>query len=447
MFCNVCGNNVKDGAAFCEVCGSPIGQKNGQQPNQTQQPGGRQIPYQNQQQQFQQNVPYNQQPQLQQGMQPQFQQNIPPDYQQNMPPNYQQSVPPQSGAKSNPLPIIIAAIAVVVVLGVLCILLFVSPGFLRKDDDWETVSNTTNESKTEVTTETVTEATTEVVTEETTTEATTAEVTTETTTEATTEDVRAALFAEAAKLSTSDRPNIAQFFWYTEGVRWDGIPAGVETITQRELLEGDWMMYMVTDPYYKTNSYSERYLNANIHLEDDGKSVSINLDWWMMNYGGESVDESVYGDEKFTGSYDESNCMVTQSSAYNSLTLTDYWKRGKNQFILGTFMWNDGSEGLVALVRPGENIEYEQSDNIVDYSKSSNAISDEELLRRAREFTGAPYAEIDSIDSATGCYYIHCYDIIDDGGGNFHTSTYNWLTIDPVTLLGNDISGDPVNLN
>ena len=442
MFCNVCGHNVRDGAAFCDVCGAPIAQPKKMNPDTSdtsrQDPSG-----------------YS-------GIQYQM-------YQQPGTPN--QSGIQQPGSR---LALIMAIVAGVVVLGTLCILLFVTPGFLRRTKDADKTSyQSATESKTEGLTEkSSVEVTidTEAVTESTT-EKTETEVTTEAVTEMSAEDQKNALLAEAANLSTAERPNIAQFFWYTEGVRWDGIPAGIENISQRELLEGDWMMYMVTDPYYKANSYSERYLNANIHLEDDGSSVVIVLDWWTMTYEGGTVDEAQYGDEKFTGSYDVSNRMVTQSSSYNSLILTDYWKRGRNQFITGTFAWNDGVEGLVALVRPGENIEYEQSDNIYDYSKNApdystfepeteatteakteapkqtNKITDEELLRRACRFTGAPFAEIESIDPGTGYYNIHCYDIIDDGGGYSHVNTYNWLTIDPVTLTGHDISGDPVNLN
>ena len=516
MYCKVCGHNARDGAAFCDVCGAPLDQAkkinpeastaSGQEP--LGQSGTHQPMYQQTGPAYVQGsqtgslhpqgnqtagLSYVQGSQQTGSSYAQGKQQAGSSYQQG---NYQsnsiypqgqtgspypqrnmQTGPIQNSSGGSKLALIIAIVAGVVVLGTVCILLFVTPGFLRrtKDADKTSYQSGTESKREELTSGSSADATsdTEAVTESTSekTEAAKSEVTTEAVTEMSAEDQKKALLAEAAKLSTSERPNIAQFFWYTEGVRWDGIPAGVETISQRELLEGDWMMYMVTDPYYKSNSYSERYLNANIHLEDDGSSVVIVLDWWTMTYDKGTVDEEQYGDEKFTGSYDVSNHMVTQSSSYNSLILTDYWKRGRNQFITGTFTWNDGEEGLVALVRPGESIEYEQSDNIYDYSKNApdystfepeteatteakteapkqtNAISDEEILRRACQFTGAPYAEIESIDPGTGYYNIHCYDLIDDGGGYSHVNTYNWLTIDPVTLTGHDISGDPVSLN
>ncbi len=70
----------------------------------------------------------------------------------------------------------------------------------------------------------------------------------------------------------------------------------------------------------------------------------------------------------------------------------------------------------------------------------------EEVLKRAKLRSGAPVAEIDSID-ADGTLVIHLYEVIayDDEGS--HTSTWDWYYINPKTLKGTDFMGEPVDLS
>lgn len=112
MFCQNCGAQLPDNAAFCNYCGSPM-----QQPQQ-------QIQYQ-QYQQPQQQVQYQQYQQPQQYAQ--YQQ--PQQY-----PQYQQPAQPQKKSK---LPIIIGAAAAVLVLG---IVLLVSGGKDKKTGGEEDIN-------------------------------------------------------------------------------------------------------------------------------------------------------------------------------------------------------------------------------------------------------------------------------------------------------------------
>ena len=62
-------------------------------------------------------------------------------------------------------------------------------------------------------------------------------------------------------------------------------------------------------------------------------------------------------------------------------------------------------------------------------------------MERARVKSGAPLAKLDSMDP-DGTLNIHLYE---DAGD--HTATWDWYYIDPNTLKGTNLMGDPVDLN
>lgn len=46
-----------------------------------------------------------------------------------------------------------------------------------------------------------------------------------------------------------------------------------------------------------------------------------------------------------------------------------------------------------------------------------------------QNYSQAPIVEIDHMDGNN--YIVHCYEIVDDGNGESHTATYDWITVDP----------------
>ena len=74
-------------------------------------------------------------------------------------------------------------------------------------------------------------------------------------------------------------------------------------------------------------------------------------------------------------------------------------------------------------------------------TNESTKISQEEILERAKELSGAPCAEVDSVTD-DGQLVIHLYEDLED-----HTSTYDWYTINPDTLIGENLMGEEVDLN
>lgn len=74
-------------------------------------------------------------------------------------------------------------------------------------------------------------------------------------------------------------------------------------------------------------------------------------------------------------------------------------------------------------------------------ANDTTKISQEEILERAKELSGAPCAEVDSV-TEDGQLVIHLYEDMSD-----HIATYDWYTINPDTLLGENLLGDEIDLN
>ncbi len=461
MFCENCGRQLSDGAKFCDGCGFSIEPQNRSQ------------------------APYGQPQNRPQGP-------IYPQY--NMQPN---QGPPKEKS-GNILPAIIISATVIIVAIITMILLFVAPGFLRsdygkndkksereKDDDDKSSKNksdkdsdkNTNDSDDKASAgnadskETKSEDEAKDTQSEDTTEAVTEEVTTE--------DPELVLANFIASMTTDERPDLSDFWWYTESVLYDGVPADAIYFSKHELANGGWKMYMVTDPYVLSDNHSEMWMNANIQTQEDGVTATVTIDWYSMFIGstGESIDRSGDEDTTFYGSWDNGD-LVVEEGAWGKLTFTDFYSIGINQFIIGTFNWVDGSYAQVALIRPGNNIEYTPTDNPYIYAteetETYEPITEAQtqatthatteavvmdpveppppqqsydigvILERSAQFTRSQHAEVIEM-LQSGELVIHCYDeIVDETGA--HIATNDWLTIDPSTMTGMNFMYEYVDL-
>ena len=99
--------------------------------------------------------------------------------------------------------------------------------------------------------------------------------------------------------------------------------------------------------------------------------------------------------------------------------------------------YDDAKEGLERL----ESASSDSSDKSTQEKQSSGKLSNEEIVERARKKSGAPLAELDSIDP-DGTLNIHLYE---DAGD--HTATWDWYYINPDTPTGHNVVGDVIDLN
>lgn len=73
------------------------------------------------------------------------------------------------------------------------------------------------------------------------------------------------------------------------------------------------------------------------------------------------------------------------------------------------------------------------------------AFSEDAICQAAMAYTGAPICELDSINDE-GMYLIHCYEVVDNGDGDIHTATIDWLTVDPYNMTAVNFLGDEIDL-
>ena len=71
----------------------------------------------------------------------------------------------------------------------------------------------------------------------------------------------------------------------------------------------------------------------------------------------------------------------------------------------------------------------------------NTSIVEDDILEKAKQLSGAPCAEVDSV-TEDGLPVIHLYEDLED-----HVATYDWYTVNPDTLMGENMMGEQIDLN
>lgn len=141
--------------------------------------------------------------------------------------------------------------------------------------------------------------------------------------------------------STFDTPTLGDFLWLTGDAAMGNVPAGATRILDVGSITGGWKAYMF-------GGNMEWLLNANI---DVGQSaMSIMLDWFYVHDGAtdEGFDDTT-PNSVFSGEFDGGMLDATGSGR---ITLAAFWEQDGHQYATGSFVWPDGTQCTIALVRP-----------------------------------------------------------------------------------------------
>ena len=274
-------------------------------------------------------------------------------------------------------------------------------------------------------------------------------------------------------LSTTDHPSITDYefvgaaLWGNNDNLREYFNNPDATVIHNPLLvEGDWKC--VTCPIPNEYSSETSYLgNANIRNLND--QVSFTFDMWLEMDGtfegnGEEIKDG--STVKYTGSWNDDKTGFTAETDYMRVELEKFIYLDNSMYGMGTAMYISGEQEYVVLIRPISRMEiidtsdwrYQTDNNTGGSSESekknnnndsgsgqssggSTKLSTSEIVERARVKSGAPLAKLDSTDP-DGTLNIHLYE---DAGD--HTATWDWYYIDPNTLKGTNLMGDPVDLN
>ncbi|MCR4893007.1 MAG: hypothetical protein K5989_12605 [Lachnospiraceae bacterium] len=264
--------------------------------------------------------------------------------------------------------------------------------------------------------------------------------------------------------STDETANIGDVEWFDAWIMMGQAPSGFENaipISSPEQMNGGWRMYMRYDPNGSyTSDNVQRFMHADIYTS--GTNVRVNMKFGSMfdQSSGKSYDETGDGDE-LTGPLTTDNIGFSASGSIGKLDITDVFFYQEKQFAIGLFTWVSGEKDVVALMRPNGSFSFDfegsgGSSNVpgnTDDSGKSNgsanqggSYTQDQIMNAAQKFTGAPVVALDSTDP-DGTMNIHCYENVRESDGTERISTWNWLYINPKTLKGTDVLGEPVDLS
>jgi len=150
-------------------------------------------------------------------------------------------------------------------------------------------------------------------------------------------------------LSTTERPDLGDFLWYTEDVLYNGAPSDAAAITSLDMLTGGWKALIIYDPDNSMDSNAYEFLN--IALAGTADDLSLTLDWYQIFWAneGESFDETDMEDGAYSGKWENGGLWA---SGAGTIRLTRFYEQNGKQYAVGTMDTPDGTPALVALVRP-----------------------------------------------------------------------------------------------
>lgn len=153
-----------------------------------------------------------------------------------------------------------------------------------------------------------------------------------------------------ADYSTSERPDMEDFLWYTEGVYYDGMPYDGVVINEFANLTGSWKAYILYDPDNVANAYGFEYLN--VVIDGNADDMALTFDWYKM-YVGYSYEEYDFSNEEdfvLYGNYSDS--VITVGEPGFMVYLYAFYTLNGKQYGLGYAELQSGEPTFVAMVRP-----------------------------------------------------------------------------------------------
>lgn len=160
----------------------------------------------------------------------------------------------------------------------------------------------------------------------------------------------------AAKLSTAEIANAADFEWLLDYIMFGGSEAGhvitdqslSSRVTDAAALNGGWKAYMFTE----NGTYGsdvERYLNVEIDTDGDSFDLIVNWKYFYDAVSGSSVDETHM--DLFEGSYRGGTATV--QSDFAKVELDEFYlsNDGKAEYAVGTLYWISGETERIGLMR------------------------------------------------------------------------------------------------
>ena len=162
-------------------------------------------------------------------------------------------------------------------------------------------------------------------------------------------------FADYRGYVTGEIPSIGDFFWFTEDVKWDGLPPGRTTITDFNEIIGYWKAYKETIPMFQGDS---RFLMWG-NVEITGNEDQVNFTYLTENViafdeeSSSDVDMSEWTDSSYLGSFRGGSLTFGDLEQYGiEVTIHEFYTLDGKQYAVGEESYISGEKSHIVLVRP-----------------------------------------------------------------------------------------------
>lgn len=161
-------------------------------------------------------------------------------------------------------------------------------------------------------------------------------------------EVEPALRYDPIEYETFEQATLADFEWANMDILHGKLPDGIERLTSFEEIKGGWKLYIIDDPDGTYGSMIERLCRCAFGEDEDGLGISIRWDYVHNNATDEGFDDNT-PDSFYYGTWESG---TLDALGAGSVKLTNFWYKDGHEYGVGTMTWPDGIPAAMFLVRP-----------------------------------------------------------------------------------------------
>ena len=155
--------------------------------------------------------------------------------------------------------------------------------------------------------------------------------------------------------ANGDDASLADFFWFTEDVKWDGLPTGTTAITDFNAIAGYWKAHTEYIPTFSGDGEYWKWFNAEISGNADQTVFTFHTKGFTYYdletglSGDISADDGTYLNGRFS---DGQLAVGERDSTGLEIKIKDFYILDGNQYAVGEIRYVSGEKEYIVLVRP-----------------------------------------------------------------------------------------------
>jgi len=155
--------------------------------------------------------------------------------------------------------------------------------------------------------------------------------------------------------ANGDEVSIGDFFWFTEEVKWDGLPISRTALIDFDSIAGYWKAYTETIPMFEGEGEYLKWFNVEIS-GDDTQAVFIyhTVGFTAFNMETGRIDD-ISADDGFSlnGRFSDGQLFVGDRDTKGlEINIKNFYTLDGNQYAVGEISYISGEKENIVLVRP-----------------------------------------------------------------------------------------------